>query len=159
MTLHFTTWLASTPLWSSEQSLCSQHNCGKKVTLCMSYKENLSIPAGLSLPSICRTKLQWLKSMPKMVLKASIIFWYPTHMQCVLMLGVCAPLVVLFHAFLLITSACFLSSFVTWLVAIVLHCYSLFGLFVDLKFSCPVTFLFSLLHWAPGLSSIVFSSI
>ena len=31
----------------------------------------------------------------------------------VLMLGVCAPLVVLFDAFLLITSACFLSGFVT----------------------------------------------
>ena len=75
-----------------------------------------------------------------------------------LMLGVCAPLVV-FDTFLLITSACFLSGFVTWLVAIVLHCYSLFALFVDLKFSCPVSFLFSLLHWAPGLSSIVFSSI
>ena len=42
------------------------------------------------------------------------------------MLGVCAPLVVLFDAFLLITSASFLSAFVTWLVAVVLHCYSLF---------------------------------
>ena len=76
-----------------------------------------------------------------------------------LILGVCAPLVVFFDAFLVITSASFLSGFVTWLVAVVLPCYSLFALFVDMKFSCPVSFLFSLLHWAPGLSSIVFSSI
>ena len=78
-------------------------------------------------------------------------WWSP-----LLMLGVCAPLVVLIDVFLLITSACFLSGFVTWFVAVVLHCYSLFGLFVDLKFVqiihkrvllCPASATEEKRHW------------
>ena len=38
-----------------------------------------------------------------------------------------------------------------------LHCFSLFGLFVVLKFLSPVSLLFSLWHWAQGLYYVAFS--
>jgi len=66
-------------------------------------------------------------------------------------LSFCAPLIGLCDVFLMITSAYFLSRFVIWLVAIVFPCYPFFGLFVYLKFLCPVSLLFSLWHWAHGL--------
>ena len=47
--------------------------------------------------------------------------------------------------------SCFLSRLIRWFVAFVLHCFSLFALFVVLKFSSPVSLLFSLWHWAQGL--------
>ena len=50
--------------------------------------------------------------------------------------------------------SCFLSRLIRWFVAFVLYCFSLFGLFVVLKSSSPVSFLFSLWHWAQGLYSV-----
>jgi len=47
-----------------------------------------------------------------------------------------------------------LSRLIRWSVAFVLHCFSLFALFVYLKFSCPKSLLFSLWHWAQGLYSV-----
>ena len=41
-------------------------------------------------------------------------------------------------------------------MAFVLHCFSLFALFVVLKFSSSVSLLFSLLHWAPECSFVVY---
>ena len=50
----------------------------------------------------------------------------------------------------------FLSWFITWFVAYVFLCFSLFALFVDMKFSCPESFLFSLWHWAQMCSFVVY---
>ena len=50
--------------------------------------------------------------------------------------------------------SCFLSRLIWWFVAFVLHCFSLFGLFVVLKFSSPVSLLFSLWHWAQECSLV-----
>jgi len=50
--------------------------------------------------------------------------------------------------------SCFLSRLIRWFVAFVLHCFSVFALFVYLKFSCPESLLFSLWHWAQGLYSV-----
>ena len=61
----------------------------------------------------------------------------------VLILNVCASLIVLLNVFWVIASAGSLSRFVTWLVAVVFSCFSLFAFFVYLKFSCPLSFLFS----------------
>ena len=50
--------------------------------------------------------------------------------------------------------SCFLSRLIRWLVAFVLLCFSLFGLFVVLKFLSPVSLLFSLWHWAQECSFV-----
>ena len=50
--------------------------------------------------------------------------------------------------------SCFLSRLIRWFVAFVLHCFSVFALFVYLKFLCPESLLFSLWHWAQGLYSV-----
>ena len=50
--------------------------------------------------------------------------------------------------------SCFLSRLIRWFVAFVLHCFSLFALFVVLKFSSPVSLLFSLWHWAQESSFV-----
>ena len=50
--------------------------------------------------------------------------------------------------------SCFLSRLIRWFVAFVLHCFSLFALFVVLKFSSPVSLLFSLWHWAQECSLV-----
>jgi len=50
--------------------------------------------------------------------------------------------------------SCFLSRLIRWFVAFVLHCFSVFALFVYLKMSCPESLLFSLWHWAQGLYSV-----
>ena len=57
---------------------------------------------------------------------------------------------------LVITSAVFLSRFVIWLVAVVFSCFPLFALFVYLKFSCPLSLLFSLCHWAQKCFIVVY---
>ena len=52
--------------------------------------------------------------------------------------------------------SCFLSRMLRWLVASVLLCFSLFGLFVVLKFLSSVFLLFSLWHWAQECSFVVY---
>ena len=52
--------------------------------------------------------------------------------------------------------SCCLSRLIRWFVTFVLHCFSLFALFVDLKFLCPVFLLFSLWHWAQECSFVVY---
>ena len=72
------------------------------------------------------------------------ICWYWVFVHLLL------PYVTLFSDYF----SCFLSRLIRWFVAFVLHCFSLFALFVVLKFSSPVSLLFSLWHWAQGLYSV-----
>ena len=52
--------------------------------------------------------------------------------------------------------SCFLSRLIRWFVTFVLHCFSLFGLFVVLQFLAPGSLLVRLWHWAQGLYYVAF---
>ena len=78
------------------------------------------------------------------------------HRENIVDLGCLCTSYCVIGCFLVITSAGFFSRFVTWLVAVVFSCLPLFALFVYLKFSCPLSLLFSLWHWAQECSIVVY---
>jgi len=55
---------------------------------------------------------------------------------------------------LLLCSDSSLAYWCSHVISIMLHCFSLFALFVYLNISCPESFLFSLLHWAQVCSFV-----
>jgi len=82
--------------------------------------------------------------------------WSPIKSHVSVDIECLCTLVVLMDAFFSDYFSSFLSWFITWFVACVFLCFSLFALFVDMKFSCPESFLFSLWHWVQECSIVVY---
>ena len=93
------------------------------------------------------TSLQWLSQVDCLINARTLQkcwSWGFVHLLL--------PYVMLFGDYF----SCFLSKLIRWFVVFMLHCFSLFGLFVVLKFLSPVSLLFGLWHWAQGLYYVAF---